>query len=708
MATSTSTRTRRQRRAAGASAAPEAAPADLAAQSLSPPPAAAKKRGAKRTAAAPAPAADGAPRDEAEAAKPEGIGAEPVRPAAKRTPAKRPAAKQRAAVEQAAEKPAAKKTAAKRAAGAASKQGRKAASPPAPSERSGPAHAAEAPARPRRPRPDRAPGPVEPPQTPAAAPSAPSPRGEPALARACALRLVDGDERHVVWSAGANCPATLADAARDCFDEAGRLRPDDDEALLRWLRLASSVQHAVSVDDAVWPHLAARRDLRRRLAALQAAYRDDAALGGLSKLGLAPYQIEGALWSVVAGRALLADEPGLGKGVQAIAAARLWQRHFGVERVLVLCAPAQRAAWQRAWWRVAGVRAQMVDATDPARADQGAAVRIAAPDVLPAFASPLAAWAPQLLIVDEPQLLGLQAAQWAQLDAPHALVLCGAALDEQPELLNTLVEWLDRDRLGPLAALREVQAARERGAALADADIARLDAQLSRLLLQRQRAELEAQLPRRIYSERLVALPATQREAHDRACAAAQRLIAGWRGCGWIADADQWQLARALHAMRTACHRVDPLDPHGALADHSVDALRAQLDEWALGGTRRIALRCESEADRVQLASRIGRRPGLVLVGPGEPLPDDVEAVLQVGVPWCADSADGADDGLPPGRQWMLLVAQDSIDSGLFDTLALRRAVPAGPGEAGFLEGEALQSWLTAVDAALGAATNRG
>ncbi len=700
MATSTSTRTRRQRAAAGA--APEATPADVAAQAASPLPAAAKKRRAKPPAG---PAAD-VPSHEAEAAKPEMVGTERSRAAARRPAAKRPAVKKRVAAEKAAEKPAAKKAAAKRAAGAAPKAVRKAALPPAPSERSGAPRAGAAPARPRRPKTEPALRLVEAPQTPAAAPSAPSPRGKPAIARSSALRLVDGDERHLVWSDGADCPAALADAARDCFDEAGRLRPDDDEALLRWLRLARSTGHPVVVDDAVWPHLAARRDLRRRLAALQAAYRDDAALGGLSKLGLAPYQIEGAIWSVVAGRALLADERGLGKGVQAIVAARLWQRHFGLDRVLVLCAPAQRPAWQRAWQRVAGIAAQVIDPTTSAPADGGAAVRIAAPDVLPVLASSPADGAPQLLIVDEPQLLGLLAAQWAQLDAPHALVLCGAALDEQPELLNTLVEWLDRDRLGPLAALREVQAARERGATLADADIARLDAQLSRLLLQRQRAELEAQLPRRIYSERLVALGATQREAHDRAFGVARRLIAGWRGCGWISDADQWQLACALHAMRIACHRADPIDLRSALAEPSVDALRAQLDEWALGGTRRVALRCESDADRVQLAARIGKRAGLVLVGPDGPVPDEAEAVLQVGVPWCAESADGADDGAPPGRQWMLLVAQDSIDSGLFDTLALRRALPEGPGEAGFLEGEALQSWLKAVDAALGAATN--
>src|SRR5574340_1191005 len=113
-----------------------------------------------------------------------------------------------------------------------------------------------------------------------------------------------------------------------------------------------------------------------------------------------------------------------------------------------------------------------------------------------------------------------------------------------------------------------------------------------------------------------------------------------------------------------------------ARAGVAVDALRAQLDEWALGATRRVALRCGCEADRAQLAAGLGERPGLALIGPGDPMPADREAVLQVGVPWRPDTAAGAGDDASPGLQWMLVVAQDSIDSGLFDALAMHRAVP--------------------------------
>ena len=56
------------------------------------------------------------------------------------------------------------------------------------------------------------------------------------------------------------------------------------------------------------------------------------------------------------------------------------------------------------------------------------------------------------------------------------------------------------------------------------------------------------------------------------------------------------------------------------------------------------------------------------------------------------------------GQQWLYLVAQDSINAGLFTTLASRSDVPASPADAagrGFLQGDRLRTWLVALQAAL-------
>ena len=581
--------------------------------------------------------------------------------------------------------------------------------------------------------------------------------------------LLPGDQHRVAWQPGHACPSALREAAAAHVDAQQHLSADDDAALPLLLRTAQQAGHGLSVDPAVWPHLAAHRDARTRLSLLAAAYPEGPASSALVHLLRSPLpacQIEGALFAVVAGRALIADERGLGKSVQAIAAATLWRRHFGVRRILLLCAAGMRSTWQRAWARFAP------DAEPPQRMDGGlhqrqalwsgdATVRVLSAEALASDAAHLARWAPDLVIVDEPQLLGLSADDLASalagLAAPHALVLCGAALADEPALMDTLVGWLDAQRLGPLAALRELLAASRQpggsggsggsgepdqhpGPALSEADIDRLGTSLSRLMLQRQRSDVTDQLPLRVHTERLLALAPAQRHAHDAALAQAQRLLAAWQHGSPLSDDAQWRLAQALAQMQRACHRADPGNPDSALAEATVQALAAQLDAWAASGPLQAAVLCDTPADQAQLAQRLVLPPGVVLHPASDELPAGLDAVLQPGVPWRPRRSPEGKDGparhvrqggrgrrgehggqdgqdeqhgnaaaassqpAPAGQQWLYLVAQDSADAGLFSTLALRQNLRPGVADAagqGFLQGQPLSDWLTALQAAL-------
>ena len=74
----------------------------------------------------------------------------------------------------------------------------------------------------------------------------------------------------------------------------------------------------------------------------------------LLKVPLYPYQAEGALFAVRAGRALIGDEMGLGKTIQAIAATEILARHFGVSKVLVVCPTSLKYQWQSEIARFSG------------------------------------------------------------------------------------------------------------------------------------------------------------------------------------------------------------------------------------------------------------------------------------------------------------------------------------------------------------------
>ena len=542
-----------------------------------------------------------------------------------------------------------------------------------------------------------------------------------------------GDQRWLTWQPGHACPPALQQAAAARLDARQHFAPDDDSALPTLQRLAADAGQTLQIDEAVWPHLAAHRDARQRLGLLEAAYPEGPASAGLSGLLRSPlplYQAEGALFAVVAGRALIADERGLGKTVQAIAAAALWRRHFGVARVLVLCAASHRSAWQRAWQRFGHDAAVDHTAAAPGNAASTAkpaiqvmdgglhqrqalwstdvAVRILSPEALASDAAHLQQWAPDLIIVDEPQNLALHPQDWAALQSPHALVLCGAALAEMPTLMDTLVGWLDTERLGPLAALHELQTAASHGSALSESDVERLTASLSRLMLQRLRADLAGQLPALVHSERLLMLAPGQRELHDNALAEARRLLSGWQRSAYLADADQWRLVQTVHTMQQACHRNDPANPHSALSEATLQALAGQLADWAnLGDASplQVAVLCASPTDRAQLADRLPASPGLALLLPGEPLPAGLDAVLQAGVPWRSRRSPAGPRGqTAAGQQWVYLVALDSLDAGLFDTLAERMDLPYGldGGKSrDFLQGERLSAWLQAVQAAV-------
>lgn len=498
----------------------------------------------------------------------------------------------------------------------------------------------------------------------------------PALAHSTVV-LLDGDQRQLRWIAGSSCPEALHAAASACTDEAGLLQLDNDDALPTLLREAAAAGHPLQVDPAAWQQLARRRDARRRLFVLEHAYPDgpaSTALQTLLRAPLAPFQAEGALFAACAGRALLADERGLGKTVQALAAAVLLHRHAGVERVLIHCSADQRLSWQREAARFLGAAAPEW--------------RVVSDEPGGPHAEAIDAWKPGLVVIDEPARL----ARWDRIDAPFALVLCGTPLDGDAALAEALVDYLDRHREGPLARLRT---------RAADTT---LDEALQALMLRRRRAEVQQQLPARVVSERVLALGPLQRAVHDRAAAAARAVLAAWRRTRHLTDAQQWELGSAMQVMRDACHRAEPGRADSPLAEHTLSALIVLTSELLGHAGLRIAAIAPRPADAALIAERLAQAgqggERCAVVPAGAPLPDDAEVVIAIGMPWQTPLADSRP------RHWIHLLAEQSIDTALYDTRELRMDVastPAEGGHHGFLHGAALQRYLLAAEAALAA-----
>src|SRR5439155_25712447 len=66
----------------------------------------------------------------------------------------------------------------------------------------------------------------------------------------------------------------------------------------------------------------------------------------LLKAELLPYQLDGIAFAAGAGRAVLADDMGLGKNIQEIGMSELLAREAGISKVLVVCPASLKSQWR--------------------------------------------------------------------------------------------------------------------------------------------------------------------------------------------------------------------------------------------------------------------------------------------------------------------------------------------------------------------------
>ncbi len=392
--------------------------------------------------------------------------------------------------------------------------------------------------------------------------------------------------RCVRFRAGAACSVALGERAHTLFDaDAGhRLAPHHYALLPEFLAAARDAGDDVRCRDDALGFIAEWRDAQERVRILDSHYAAGAALAGLLKIDLYPYQAQGALFAARAGRCLIGDEMGLGKTVQAIAAAELMIRHFGAERVLVICPTSLKHQWQREITRFAGRDALTIQGLRPARALQFAddgACKITNYELLARDLDLINAWAPDLVIVDEAQRIknwNTVAARALKLIAsPYAIVLTGTPLENRLEELLSIVQFVDRHRLGPTwRLLHQHQSRDDNGRVVGYRDLDRIGATLAPIMLRRRKADVLDQLPARVDKTLFVPMTPQQMAQHDDHGAVVKRIVHRWRKSGFLSDADQRRLTCSLQTMRMACNStflVDHETDHGVKVDELFNLL---------------------------------------------------------------------------------------------------------------------------------------
>ena len=112
----------------------------------------------------------------------------------------------------------------------------------------------------------------------------------------------------------------------------------------------------------------------------------------------------------------------------------------------------------------------------------------------------IAAWAPELVIVDEAQRVKnwntIAARALKRIDSPYAIVLTGTPLENKLEELISIVQFVDQHRLGPTwKLLHEHQVKDEGGRVTGYTGLEKIGQTLAPVMIRRRKSEVLRQLP---------------------------------------------------------------------------------------------------------------------------------------------------------------------------------------------------------------------
>jgi SNF2 family DNA or RNA helicase len=277
---------------------------------------------------------------------------------------------------------------------------------------------------------------------------------------------------------------------------------------------------------------------------------------------------------------------GLGKTIQAIAAAELMARHFGVERVLILCPTSLKHQWQREIERFSEREAQIIQGPRPQRAAQFAMpanIKIMNYDTVHVDLDQIAHWAPDLVILDEAQRIKNWNTRVARsvkkIDSPYAIVLTGTPLENRLEELISIVQFVDRHRLGPTFRLLEDHQTRDEvGKVVGYKALDKIGKTLEPILLRRRKAEVLDQLPERQDKNLFVPMTKLQQKFHAENREIVARIVQKWRRYHFLSESDKQRLMIAMQNMRMSCDGSYLLDQNTNEGFKSTE-LVSQLDE---------------------------------------------------------------------------------------------------------------------------------
>ena len=410
-----------------------------------------------------------------------------------------------------------------------------------------------------------------------------------------------GLKREVRFKAGKNAPHKLLSLVNIFFDLKGILK---EKHIIDFHQFLNSVPrnngHEVRCYDDVMAYIAEYQDAEHRRSIINARIKDGAnspVFKNILKTKLYPYQREGALFAMEAGRCLIGDDMGLGKTIQALTAAELMAKLFQIQKVLILSPTSLKYQWKAEIEKFSGRPVHVIEGLNHQRKDiyrTGSFYKIVNYELVFRDIDMIREWAPDLIILDEAQRIKnwkTRTAQYVkQLDSTFAIVLTGTPIENRIEELHSIVEFIDRRHLGPLYRfVHNHRIVDEGGKVIGYRNLKSIRDSLKNVMIRRKKDEVLKQLPERIDKNFFVPMTKEQRVIHDDNYDIVVKLVAKWRRYKFLCEADQRRLQIALNYMRMAAdntYLVDKKTVHGP----KIEELEVVLKELIIESGEKVVI----------------------------------------------------------------------------------------------------------------------
>jgi SNF2 family DNA or RNA helicase len=356
------------------------------------------------------------------------------------------------------------------------------------------------------------------------------------------------------------------------FDKEGFLQPEMLTELDSFIKEASGADPAFRIYPDVFEFIYGHKKAKSRQEKLMEIFPDGTSskiFDDLVRTKLYPYQKEGVIGMLRAGRVLLADDMGLGKTVQAIAAVEVFARFFGVSRVLIICPTSLKYQWKSEIMKFTGREACIVEGLVHKRKGlyrQDDFYKIISYGVIRNDLHLIEGLNAGLIIVDEAQRIKNWKTQTAQvvkkIRTEYAIVTTGTPLENRIDELHSIVEFLDMYKLGPLFRfLHNHQVLDESGKMTGYRNLRTIKKSLVGLLIRRTKKEIQDQLPGRIDKNFFVEMTHEQSAEHEDYYNTVAQLASKWIRLGFLEEEERQLLMTCLNCMRMVADSTYILDP---------------------------------------------------------------------------------------------------------------------------------------------------